>query len=311
MKLLFTPRYSEDKLQRIRDLGYEILYLEERNLYNDEEVNECEVMVTYNPFRTLDISEMKKLKYIQTTSIGIDQIPIEEVKQRNITVANNKGGYSIPMAEWIVMYILQIYKNSFVLYEQQKNKKWAKNLEITELTNKKIGFIGTGTISSEAAKRLKPFNVEILGMNTNGRDTKYFDKCFSNEDINEIFMNCDVVVSAIPSTKKTIGMIDKSKFDLMKEGSVFINVGRGDLVNEKDLEKSIHKFRGVALDVVEKEPLSKESNLWSYENVIITPHNSWYSDKNNDRNFEMIYENLKNYIQNKNIKNIVDLNKGY
>lgn len=254
---------------------------------------------------------MTKLKYIQTTSVGIDHLPLDIVLKNNIKVANNRGGYSVPISEWIVMYILQIYKNSFKLYDQQKQKKWKVNTIATELTDKKIGFIGTGTISTEAAKRLKAFGVEIWGVNTNGRDTAYFDKCFSNKEMDEVFSKCDVIISAMPSTKETIGMINKSKFDIMKQGSVFINIGRGDLVNQTDLENCIDKFRGVALDVFEQEPLPSESKLWECENVIITPHNSWLSDKNKQRNLEMIYNNLKNYIEGKPLNNLMDINRGY
>ena len=67
----------------------------------------------------------------------------------------------------------------------------------------------------------------------------YFDKCFSSKDMDKIFKNCDVVVCTIPSTKDTIGRINKDKFSIMKEGSIFINVGRGNIVKEKDLIKHI------------------------------------------------------------------------
>ncbi len=311
MKILCTANYGEEKLDKIRDLGYEVLYYNENTVTNNEEINECNILVTYNPFQTLDINQMTNLEYIQTTSVGIDQIPKETVINRNITVVNNKGGYSIPMGEWIVMSILEIYKNSMKLYRQQQDKKWKMNFDITELTDKKIGFIGTGTIATEASKRLKPFGSEIWGVNTDGRHIEYFDKCFSTEEINKVLKSCDVVVCTIPATKDTIGMINKEKFNLMKEGSIFINVGRGNIVNQNDLEEFIEKFRGVVLDVFEEEPLDKESKLWEYENVIITPHNSWVSDKNKDRNFNMIYNNLKNYINNKPLINVIDINKGY
>ena len=123
--------------------------------------------------------------------------------------------------------------------------------------------------------------------------------------------NCDVVVVTIPATKDTLGIINKDKFEIMKDDSVFINVGRGNIINEKDLIKYMNKFRGVALDVFENEPLDKNSELWEFDNIIITPHNSWASDKNEERTFNMIYDNLKNYIENKPLKNTVDILKGY
>jgi len=215
------------------------------------------------------------------------------------------------MSEWIVMYILQIYKNSMKFHEQQNNKNWKMSFEITEMSEKKIGFVGTGTIATEGAKRLKPFGVEIWGVNTTGSRKEHFDKCFSTEEMDNVFKECDVVVCTIPATKDTIGIINKNKFKAMKKESIFINVGRGNIVNEDDLINYIDKFKGVALDVFQSEPLSKESKLWGFDNVTITPHNSWVSDKNNERNFKMIYNNLENYINEKPLNNLMDINKGY
>lgn len=311
MKALFTINYGEEKFQKIRDLGYDVIYYNENTIKNNEDINTADVLVTYNPFSTLDVGKMKKLKYIQTSSVGIDQIPKEKANKQNIIIANNKGGYSIPMGEWIVMSILEIYKNSMLLYKQQINKKWKMDMSVTELVGRRIGFIGTGTIATEAAKRLKAFEVEIWGVNTNGKDVDCFDRCFSKDKMDEVFKGCDVVVCTIPATKDTIGIVNKDKFLIMKDDSVFVNVGRGNIVNEKDLIECIDKFKGVALDVFEDEPLDENNKLWEFENVIITPHNSWVSDKNRDRTFNMIYNNLKNYIENKTLNNIVDINKGY
>lgn len=311
MKILCTINYGEEKFRKIKDLGYELIYYPQKNIKNNEEINSVDILVTYNPFDTLDISLIKNLKYIQTTSIGIDQVPRDEVLNRNIVIANNKGNYSVPIGEWIVMYILEICKNSFKLYNQQENRKWKLDFSITELCGKKVGFLGTGTLAIEGAKRLKAFDVELWGVNTTGENKTYFDRCFSFENIDEVFKNCDVVVATLPSTKETIGMINKDKFKLMKEGSIFINVGRGNTVNEDDLIEYIDKFRGVALDVFQSEPLDKESKLWDMENVIITPHNAFVSDKNSERTFNTIYSNLKNYIEGKPLCNVVDIKKGY
>jgi len=311
MKVLFTKDYGKEKFDKIKELGYETIYYNESIVTNNEDVDNADILVTYNPFKTLDISKMKNLKYIQTTSIGIDQIPIEKILNRDIIIANNKGGYSIPIGEWIVMSILEVYKNSKKFYEQQLKKKWKMNFSISELSGKKIGFIGTGALATEAAKRLQGFDVEIWGINRTGYNKEYFAKCFASNEMDEVFKNCDVVVSTIPATKETLGIINKDKFEIMKDDSVFINVGRGNIVNEKDLIKYMKKFRGVVLDVFENEPLDKENELWKFDNIIITPHNSWVSDKNEERTFNMIYDNLKNYIENKPLKNIVDISKGY
>ena len=311
MKVLITVKISDEQLEKIKSLGYEIIRISASKIKNCEEVDDADILVTYNPFKRLDISKMKNLKYIMLTSVGFDQLPKEKVIKQNIQVTNNRGGYSIPMSEWIVMCILEIYKKSKMLYKQQQDKVWHMDFGISELYGSRIGFLGTGTIAVEAAKRLNGFGVEIWGYNTNGREVEYFNRCFGKNQINEIFKNCDVVVSTMPCTENTIGMIDKDKFELMKQGSSFINVGRGKIVNEEDLIKYLDKFKGVALDVFEQEPLPKESPLWDADNVIVTPHNCWVSDKNDIRVEKLMYSNLKKYKEGKQVDNIVNIERGY
>ena len=138
MKVLFTKDYGKEKFDKIRELGYEIMYYNENIVTNNEDVDSADILVTYNPFRTLDINKMENLKYIQTTSIGIDQIPVDKILNRDIVIANNKGGYSIPIGEWIVMSILEIYKNSKKFHEQQINKKWKMNFSIGFASSKQM-----------------------------------------------------------------------------------------------------------------------------------------------------------------------------
>lgn len=311
MKVLFTYDYGKEKMNKIQELGYEVIYQDERNISNNIENEDIDVLACYNPFGNLDISKMKNLKLIQLSSIGIDQVPTKCVENSDVVLCNNKGGYSIPIGEWIVMNILQIYKNTTKLYNNQKNKKWKVDTSILEVYGKSIGFIGTGTLALEGAKRLQGFETKIYGVNTNGRDTKYFDKCFPMEKLDEVLKMCDVIVITIPSTETTKYLINDEKLKLMKDGSVLINVARGNILNETDIINNISKFRGVALDVFEEEPLSQDSPLWDFDNVIITPHNCWISEYRNERRFNLIYENLRRYINNEELINVVNLNKGY
>ena len=311
MKVLFNLRVKEEQFNRIKDLGYEVVCISEKRLQNSVETDDADILVAYNPFETLDISKMKNLKYIILTSVGFDQLPKEKILAQNIQVSNNRGGYSIPMSEWIVMCILEIYKKARAFHIKQDKKLWSMDLSLSELYGQRIGFLGTGMIAVESAKRLKAFGVELWGYNTNGRDVDYFDRCFSKDQIDEIFKNCDVVVSTMPCTAETEGMINKEKFALMKEGSSFINVGRGKLVKEDDLVQFLDKFKGVALDVFENEPLREDSPLWEAENVIVTPHNCWASDRNRQRVDQMIYSNLEKYIKGETVSNLVNINRGY
>ncbi|ERI94782.1 4-phosphoerythronate dehydrogenase [Clostridiales bacterium oral taxon 876 str. F0540] len=313
VKVLFTYDYGKENMNKIRELGYEITIADEKSIIYSDKLYDTEIMVCYNPFQTLDVDQMKFLKWIQLSSIGIDQLPIEYAKKSGIMVTNNRGGYSIPMGEWIVMNILQILKNSFGLYKNQMNKLWKMDTGVLELFGKTVGFIGTGTIAVEAAKRLQGFGVKMLGLNTNGRDTEYFHKCYEIKEIDNMLAQCDIVVVTIPSTNETYHLFNEERFNSMPQGTVLVNVARGNIIDEEILIKNLknRKLRGAALDVFDEEPLSENSPLWNLDNVIITPHNSWISEMRNIRRWNVIYENLKRYISGEELINKVNLEKGY
>lgn len=313
MKVLFTYNQPQENIEKIKELGYEVIVKNEKYLELTKDILDIDAMICYKPFDKIDISKLKNLKWIQLSSVGIDQVPMDKLREQNITLTNNRGGYSIPMGEWIVMKILEMLKNSKEFYEKQKNKNWKLDTSLLELYGKKVGFIGTGTISIEAAKRLQGFEIETLGLNTNGRKVEYFDKTYSKDNIDELLKVSDIVVVAIPYTDKTHHMINKDRFDSMKDGAYLINVARGSIVNEEDLIDALqsNKIRKAALDVVETEPLYKNSKLWDLNNVIITPHNSWISENKGKRRFETIYENLKRFKNNEELKNKVNINRGY
>ncbi len=311
MKVLFTYNYGKEKFDKVRALGYELIYRDEKNLVIDDEIRDIEIFQCYNAFDKVDIDEFTHLKYVQLSSIGFDQVPPEKIVTRGITLCNNHGGYSIPIGEWVVAKILEIYKKTKSLYENQQQKKWKMDLEVDEIYGKKVLFLGTGTLAVESAKRLKAFGLTIVGMNSSGREVTYFDKTFTKERLETELKDADIVVSCLPSTESTYNFIDQEFIDMLKEDVVFINVSRGSVVDEDALVLNASKFKGIALDVFKNEPLSSESKLWEIDNIYISSHNSWVSAIRNDRRFDMIYDNLVAYKNGDKLKNVVDIERGY
>lgn len=316
MKALFTYDYGNEQMAKIAALGYEILYVKESEI--DKSIESIidfapEVLVCYNPFTQLPLESIGSLKWIQLSSIGVDQVPVTTVMSQGIKVTNNRGGYSIPMGEWIVFQMLYHYKYARYFQKMQSEARWKLNTEIRELTGRNALFIGTGTIAREAAKRLSGYDINCIGINTDGRETPYFDKCYAMADMDDHLSEMDFVVLTIPHTKLTEGLMNQPRFDKMKPDAVLINVARGSLIVENDLIEALDRglFLGVSLDVFEKEPLEPSNSLWQYERVMITPHNSWISEHRNERRFDMIYKNLKAYMDGDSLSNLVDLNRGY
>ncbi|KAB3531661.1 dihydrofolate reductase [Alkaliphilus pronyensis] len=300
-------------MDKIRKLGYDILITNENEAVFTNSYKDVEVLVCYNPFSTLDISLMEQLKWIQLSSIGIDQVPNDVVQNNSIVVTNNRGGYSIPMGEWIVLKLLEIYKNSYGFHQRKQKKEWFLDKSLLELYGKKILFIGTGTIAQEAAKRLQGFEMEILGINTNGENAPWFNKCYPTNMMAETIAKSDIVVLTLPYTEKTHHIIDSNSLKMMKDNGVLINVSRGSIVDEAALIEHLSNghLMGVALDVFEREPLPKESPLWDIDRVLISSHNSWISEMRNARKYKMIYDNMKRFIEGKELLNKVNVNRGY
>lgn len=313
VKVLSTYDFGTERLDSFKKLGYQVFFRKESDITSDTEIEDIDALVCYNPFQVVDIQKLTNLKWIQLISMGFDQIPKDKVKNQGITVTNSRGAYSIPIAEWIILKILEIYKNTYLFYKQHKGKVWQKHKSLLELNGKTVGFIGTGSIAIEAAKRLKCFHTNVIGMNTSGRHVDYFDRCYAPSQLEVLLENSDVIVVTAPLTEETRNLIDAHSLKFLKESAIVINVSRGAIIEEKALIAHVNsgKLLGVALDVFDTEPLPEDSPLWSTDKIYITPHNSFMSEKRPDRIYQIIYDNLKRYIEGKELKNVVDIDRGY
>lgn len=302
MNILLTGsfKYSKKQISDIENLGLKIDFLQYENEIV-ENPEKYEAVVCNGLFLHNDIEKFKNLRYIQLTSAGLEQVPMDYVNKHNITINNARGVYSIPMAEWAVLKILEIYKNSRGFYENQKNKKWEKNRSLLELFGKTAVIIGCGSIGIEIAKRLNAFDVNVLGVDIVDFKPAYFSKIYNFLDMEIALSKAYIVVLTAPLTEQTKNMINNDTISYMKDKSILINLSRGALVKENDLIKAIEneKFLGVALDVFNTEPLDVKSKLWGMKNVIITPHNSFIGEGNNERMFGVIHNKLKEWLYGK------------
>lgn len=296
-KILLTGafQYSEEQLEIIENLGWEITFVQNELEEVDFPVDEFEAVVCNGLFLHNDIRKFKKLKLVQATSAGLERLPIKYMEENSISYFNAKGVYSIPMAEWAVMNILMLYKNMPVLFQKQKAHLWEKERNLLELTGKTVVIVGFGDVGQEIAKRIKPFGVKLIVVNRSEVEDALIDKWVPLGQLNQILPEADVVITSIALTKDTKHLLDGEQFSIMKKDSVLVNISRGAVINQKVLIEQLDCgwFRGVALDVFEEEPLSVENPLWDMERVIVTPHNSFVSDKTSGSMFEIIKKNLE------------------
>lgn len=296
-KLLLTGAYSysKEQLDKIEQLGWNITFVQNELEALDIDVREFDAVVCNNLFLYNNIKKFENLKIIQLTSAGTEKLPMDYVHKQKIEVFNAKNVYSIPMAEWAIMSILQLYKNAPGFYEKQKKRLWEKDRSLMELDGKNVVIIGYGDVGKEIAKRLKSFGVTIIALNRSKVKDANIDQWVPLGKIDSILGKADIVIVSLALTKETYHLIKQRQFYLMKKDSILVNLSRGDIICENDLINVLEHgwFRGVALDVFSQEPLNSQSPLWNYDRVIITPHNSFVSDRIKERLFTVIINNLK------------------
>lgn len=296
-KLLLTGAYSysKEQLDKIEQLGWNITFVQNELEALDIDVREFDAVVCNNLFLYNNIKKFENLKIIQLTSAGTEKLPMDYVHKQKIEVFNAKNVYSIPMAEWAIMNILQLYKNAPGFYEKQKKRLWEKDRSLMELDGKNVVIIGYGDVGKEIAKRLKSFGVTIIALNRSKVKDANIDQWVPLGKIDSILGKADIVIVSLALTKETYHLIKQRQFYLMKKDSILVNLSRGDIICENDLINVLEHgwFRGVALDVFSQEPLNSQSPLWNYDRVIITPHNSFVSDRIKERLFTVIINNLK------------------
>ena len=302
MNLLITGAWqgAQENIEQIKKMGQEVLFCqyEKDELPCEYEWADgviCNGLFLYHP-----IEKFTNLKYIQLTSAGFDRVPMEYIKEHNITIHNARGVYSIPMAEYAVCGVLDIYKKAAYFRQNQQERKWEKNRSLRELFGKTVCIVGCGSVGTECAKRFQAFGCRVLGIATSNRNQIFFDEVRSVIQFDDTLMQSDVIILAVPLTEATRNLIDKRRLALMKKEAVLINISRGGIIEEEALETVLkeHLISGAVLDVFQEEPLAEDSPLWKYDNVIISPHNSFVGEMNSYRLQNIIICNLENYIKN-------------
>ena len=295
MNLLVTGawRCTQEQLAHLADLVHQVYFLQNEKDPLPIPYACVEGVICNGLFLYHHIENFRNLRYIQLTSAGFDRVPMDYVEKQGIQIHNARGVYSIPMAEFAVSGVLQLYKQSRFFYENQKNKKWEKHRNLLELFGKSVCIVGCGSIGTDCSKRFTSFGCSVTGVGRRPRQNDWYEQIVGIEQLDEVLSKADIVVLSLPLTEQSRHLINKDRLGKLKQGAVLVNMARGAIVDSVALTEWLMSGCGAAvLDVFEEEPLAESSALWEMENVILTPHNSFVGDRNQDRMFEMIRSNL-------------------
>ena len=302
MNLLLTGcfKYTAEQADAIKSLGYQIYYMESE-LYDElplpaelVDATVCNYLFTAKKY-----NDFTNLKLIQLVSAGLDRVPVEDIKAKGCKLYNARGVYGTPMAEWALFRVLEKYKQGWFFKNEQEKKCWTKNREVKEIYGIKVAIIGAGNIGSEVAKRFKALGANVDGFDIHTNCPPEFDNILLIDTFKQSVGKYDVVILTAPLLPSTKGMISKDILKALKRETIIVNISRGGLIDEQALAEVLHNRQDLyaALDVFESEPLPIDSSLWTLPNVAISPHNSFVSNGNNERMFNVIYSNLKDFIE--------------
>jgi phosphoglycerate dehydrogenase-like enzyme len=278
-------------------------------------LQEAEILVTYGEDLHADLIESAdKLKWIMVISAGMEKMPFKEISKKGILVTNARGIHKTPMAEYAISMLLQVLRETKTLLNNQKEHIWDRTVRMQELKGKTMLILGTGAIGQEAARLAQAFGVTTVGVSRSGKSVTHFDENHQTKDLESLLPHADLVVSVLPSTKETEGMFKYDYFQQLPNHSIFLNMGRGNLVKSDDLLKAIQnkEIAHAVLDVFEEEPLPADHPFWKEENITITPHLSGMSKHYVRRALAIFEENLQIYYSDKDdFVNKINVSRGY
>lgn len=254
------------------------------------------------------LKRTKRLVWFASIFAGNDHLIKSACLPKAVTVTKMTV-YGEMMAEYVFAYLLYCLRNGSKHLEDQKKKIWDP-VRPERLRGKVLGILGLGSVGREIAKRGKQFGMRVIGVRRTPGPIEDVDQTFGHQDLEKVIPLADYLVAVIPFTPETFHFLGGKELVLLKEGAILFNIGRGKTIDEEALIRVLKTKRITAvLDVFEKEPLPAESELWTMENVIITPHVSGIMIP--EEICEAFALNYERWIRGEPLVGLVDREKGY
>jgi D-3-phosphoglycerate dehydrogenase len=224
------------------------------------------------------IKQLKQCKIIQTTGIGFDRIDVDAATAAGIPVVNVPDVFTEEVADQAFTLLLAVNRKLVYCHEMATSGKWSQTIagigSVPKINGKTLGLVAFGNIARAVARRATGFNLRIISSDPFVTPEVMAEHGVEPVTIEQVFSESDFISAHVPHSKATHHLIDKRLFDLMKPSAIFVNTGRGPVVDEEALIAALRegKLAGAGLDVLEQEPPDPNNPLLSMPNVTVTPH---------------------------------------
>jgi phosphoglycerate dehydrogenase-like enzyme len=265
-----------------------------------------------NDFRTKLLRDVgpAELRWIHTSSIGVDSLMTDEIVNSDIIVSNSRGVCERPIAEWVLGVLLMFTKDLRRTIELQQARTW-QHRETEPLLGREVLVVGPGPVGRETILLLRAAGMNVTVVGRTARQDAQLGAIAGFEELDRLLGGADDVVLTLPLTEETRGLFNSSRIDKMRAGARLVNVGRGAVLIEQDLIDAIDSghLGGAALDVFEHEPLAAHNPLWSRKNILVSPHASGDLIGWRGRVVDCFARNLTRWKANEPLQDVVDLKK--
>lgn len=254
----------------------------------------------FNPKRTIEvIDQLQGLKVVQSLSAGVDML-VGGVPP-GVTLCDAAGVHDAPVSEWVVMAILAMRRHLPDQVRSQDQATWQYGTGGDDLEDRTVLIVGHGSIGRAVEERLQPFGARVERVARSARDGVY-----GVESLPQLLPHADVVVTLVPLTPDTRGMVDAQFLATMHDAALLVNAARGAIVDTDALVDALQREHiSAALDVTEPEPLPDGHPLWSAPGVLITPHTAGAVERVMERGWRLVGEQVRRYIAGEPLHNVV------
>ena len=262
-----------------------------------ERTHNADVIVLSNlPITENVIHKCINLKMISVAFAGVDHIPMDLCRKKNIIVSNGGGYSNHAVAELVIGSAINLYRKITWGDSQTRKLSTREGFLGSELYRKTFGIIGFGKIGQETAKLAQAFGCKIIAFN---RSVKNFPNTEFVE-LDYLLKESDIVSVHVPLTNETNGLLGKEKLQFLKPTSILINTARGAVVDYVTLSDMLKKdlIAGAAIDVYEKEPpLDRSHPLFEAPNTILLPHIGYATNEAIELRGNIVMENIKMWLE--------------
>ncbi len=259
------------------------------------------------------------IRWVQRMYAGVERcVAIPAFVERGIVLTNMQKVAGSVMAEHVLALMFGLTRGLAAYVPAQAKGEWADEAvpesRLWEVKGRTLLVAGLGGIGTEVAKRAHALGMTVIATRNSGTDgPDYVAEIGLPDKLLAFAGRADVIVSTLPLTPETKGLMNRAFFDAAKRGALFINVGRGGTVVTDELVAALKDGRigGAGLDVTDPEPLPPEHPLWRAPNVIVTPHVAAGLEGNEVPRWLLARENLRRYVAGDKLLSEVDVKKGY